>query len=108
MSFAKFTIQTSMVRVLSIIIGLVAGIINARWLGVEGVGILVLLSLIPNFSFYYGNLGFGSSMAYFLAKKKYSAWINFNIAIAIGSVMSIACVLILFRYGNLTFHHGTT
>ncbi|MHC4772879.1 MAG: hypothetical protein ACYS8S_04745, partial [Planctomycetota bacterium] len=49
------------------------GVINARWLGPEGVGVYVLLGLIPTITFRFGNLGFGSAFSFFLAKGQITA-----------------------------------
>ena len=103
MSFAKFTIQTFVVQIFSTATMLIAGIINARWLGVEGVGILVLLALIPSFTFHYGNLGFGSAIAYFVAKKEISTQRSLKIVWPIGSVMSVLSGIILLAIWRLDF-----
>lgn len=103
MSFAKFTIQTFVVRIFSMATMLIGGIINARWLGVEGVGILVLLTLIPNFSFHYGNLGFGSAIAYFIARKKISTQRSLKIVWLIGSMMSVLSGIIMLAIWRLDF-----
>lgn len=103
MSFAKFTIQTFVVQTFSTATMLIGGIINARWLGVEGVGILVLLALIPSFTFHYGNLGFGSAIAYFIAKKEISTQRSLKIVWLIGSVMSVLSGIILLAIWRLDF-----
>jgi O-antigen/teichoic acid export membrane protein len=68
MSFAKHSLQTILVRFCQLIFVLLTGIITARWLGPEGEGVLVLLILVKNFAFRFGNLGFGSAFAFYAAK----------------------------------------
>ncbi len=70
MSFVRSSVETTAVRGGLIVVGIVTGVINARWLGPEGVGILVLAMLIRLFAFRFGNLGFGSAFAYFVARKR--------------------------------------
>ncbi|MEZ4599296.1 MAG: oligosaccharide flippase family protein [Syntrophotaleaceae bacterium] len=69
-------------------------IINARYLGPEGVGILALLLLVKAFAFRFGNLGFGSSFAFFVAKEKADFRQIFKISKYVSLVISIACLLI--------------
>jgi len=68
MSFVKHSLQTILVRFFQLILVLLTGIITARWLGPEGEGVLVLLILVKNFAFRFGNLGFGSSFAFYAAR----------------------------------------
>ncbi|VAW74831.1 Permease of the drug/metabolite transporter (DMT) superfamily [hydrothermal vent metagenome] len=70
MAYVKDSIRSFLVQIVVLSAGLAGGIINARWLGPEGVGIYVLLGLIPALCFRFGNLGFGSGFSFFLAKKK--------------------------------------
>ncbi|MHC4443333.1 MAG: lipopolysaccharide biosynthesis protein [Planctomycetota bacterium] len=95
MSFAKHSLQTLLVRFTLMAIGIIGGIINARWLGPEGVGIYALLFLVQSFAFQFGNLGFGSAFAYFVAKKKSDFPNMFKLAWIIGLIMSILCCLVL-------------
>ena len=65
------------------------GVINARWLGPEGVGVYVLLGLIPTITFRFGNLGFGSAFSFFIAKGQITAKKAFLLTWAIGLSMSV-------------------
>lgn len=95
MGFAKFTVQTTGVRIISVVGSIAGGVINARWLGVDRVGVLVLLALIPNFTFHYGNLGFGSAIAYFLAKGEMTTRTAMKIGWILGGFMSVFSTVIL-------------
>ena len=96
MSFAKYSIQTVLVRSSLILFGLATGIINSRWLGPEGVGIIVLLALAKNFAFRFGNLGFGSAIAFYVAKKEISASRILWLVWLIGGIVSIvSCTVLL-------------
>lgn len=70
MTYLKDSIRTTLVQFFLLAGGMAGGIINARWLGSGGVGVYVLLGLIPTMSFRFGNLGFGSAFSYFLAKQQ--------------------------------------
>ena len=93
MSFARYTTQTFLARAILVGFGLVAGIINARWLGPEGVGILALLILVQNFAFFFGNLGFGSAFAFYVARKRASPRQTMKLLWPIGTLMSIVSVI---------------
>ncbi|MHC4531279.1 MAG: oligosaccharide flippase family protein, partial [Planctomycetota bacterium] len=95
MSFAKHSIQTILVRVFLVLLGLVAGVINARWLGPEGVGIIALLLLVKNFAFRFGNLGFGSAFAFYVAKEKSSIHQILEVIWLTGSIASFMGIIIL-------------
>jgi O-antigen/teichoic acid export membrane protein len=69
-SFARSSIETTLVRGILFVAGLGTGVINARWLGPEGVGIVALAILLRLFAFRIGNLGFGSAFAYFVARRE--------------------------------------
>jgi O-antigen/teichoic acid export membrane protein len=95
MSFLKSTIQTYFIRVTLIFEALVLSVIHSRWLGPEGVGVIGLLVLMQSFSFRFGNLGIGSSFAFFLAKKEVSVSQVIRILWSLGSVISVITVLTL-------------
>ncbi len=95
MSFVKSILQTFFTRISLIIIGLAGGIIKARWLGVEGVGILALLTIINGMAFRFGGLGFGSAFAYFLAKEKVSIVRLSKLLWLVGGVMSVLSIFML-------------
>jgi O-antigen/teichoic acid export membrane protein len=95
MSFLKSTIQTYFIRVTLIVEALVLSVIHSRWLGPEGVGVIGLLVLMQSFSFRFGNLGMGSSFAFFLAKKEVSVSQVIRILWSLGSVISVITVLTL-------------
>lgn len=101
MSFAKHGIQTVLVRTSLVIFVLVAGIINARWLGPEGVGVFALLMLVRVFAFRFGNLGFGTAIVFFVARKNVSTrqilWLVLFVG-CIASVLSGVAILIIWRY----------
>lgn len=100
MSFAGHSLQTIIVRVGLILLALAAGVLHARCLGPEGVGIIALVVLVKNFTFRYGNLGFGSAFAYFVANQRcrmnQMIRLNWVISIALAAV-SIAILLLLWQ-----------
>lgn len=72
MSFAKESIRTLFVRIIIIVLNLICGIINARWLGATGLGVFTLFAMIPMVCFRFSNLGIGSGLSFFVAQKKLS------------------------------------
>ncbi len=103
MSFASSSMQTIMVRVMLILLGLAAGIIGARWLGVEGVGILALLILVKEFAFRFGNFGFGSAFAFFVARKEISTRRILRMAWFAGGVASVFSGIIMLAVWRRSF-----
>lgn len=95
MSFVRSSVQTILVRLSLIAIGLLGGVINARWLGPEGVGIVALLLLVNTFAFRFGNLGFGSSFAYFVAREKAALRRVLPLTWMVSGVVSAVCVALL-------------
>ncbi len=96
MSFTRYSFQTMAVRCIVFFMGIFISIINARWLGPEGVGVLSLLILIQSLAFRFGNLGFGSALAYFIARKEVSVVSLQKIAWLVTLVMSfITCTLVV-------------
>jgi len=63
LSFARASVETTAVRMILVVVTFAVGIITARWLGVEGVGILTLALLMRVLAFRFGNLGLGSAFA---------------------------------------------
>ena len=72
-SFAYDSARTLAVRAATFATAFVNGIVVARWLGPEGVGILALLSLVHRLALRLGSLGFGHAFAYFVARGEASA-----------------------------------
>ncbi len=83
--------------------GLVAGIINARWLGPEGVGIIALVLLVKEFTFRFGNLGFGSAFAFHIAGKKVSPRQIMKLLWTIGALMSIVSAIAILAIWHRSF-----
>lgn len=101
MSFARDGLRTMIVRIIVIFFNMLAAIINARWLGPEGIGIYALLLLVSSFSFRFGNLGFGSAFAFFIARKRASTRTIIKLAVIISIALSILCplfVLIIWKH----------
>ena len=92
MSFIKDSLRTVLVRIMLIFVSMVGGIINARYLGVEGVGLLALFLLIPLVCFRFGNLGIGSGLAFFIARKEISSKYLLKISCIFSLLMSIVSV----------------
>lgn len=95
MSFLKYSFQTGVTRFFLMFVGMISGVIHARWLGPSGLGIFALLQIVQGFAFRVGNLGFGSSFAFFVAKKKIRSGLAIKYAWGIGLAMSAVMVLIL-------------
>ncbi len=96
MSFFRDSVQTFVVRLSIIFISMIGGIVNARWLGPEGIGVLALVLLLQSFAFRFGNLGFGSSCAYFIARGQASSRDVLKVAVGLSVVMSLlSCVILL-------------
>jgi O-antigen/teichoic acid export membrane protein len=74
---------------------MVTGIINARWLGPEGVGIIALVLLVKEFTFRFGNLGFGSAFAFYVASKKVSPRRIMKLLWVAGTIMSLTSVIVI-------------
>ena len=106
MSFARDSLRTFIVRFSLIFVNMIGGIINARWLGPEGIGILALFFLIQSFAFRFGNLGFGSGFAFFIAKGKTSSKDVLKIAFFISCFMSLISSLYCYWSGKTNFLHG--
>jgi O-antigen/teichoic acid export membrane protein len=77
-----------------VLIGLATGIINARWLGAKGVGILTLALLMRILAFRFGNLGFGSAFAFFVARKRATGRSIVSLAIWTGLASSLVSLAI--------------
>lgn len=95
MSFLKSTIQTYFIRIILIAEALALSVIHSRWLGPEGVGVIGLLVLLKSFTFRLGNLGIGSSFAFFLAKKEVSVSQVTRILWGTGGVISVLTILVI-------------
>ena len=96
MAFLSDSLKTLTVRVVLIGVNLAGGIINARWLGPEGIGLLALVTLMQSFTFRFANLGFGSSFAFFVARSKARLQTVFTLACLLAAILSgISCLAIV-------------
>jgi O-antigen/teichoic acid export membrane protein len=68
-SFRERVAWTLGARGISIVVALLSSIVTARWLGPEGRGILVTLSVITGMALQFGNLGLHSGNVYFVARE---------------------------------------
>jgi O-antigen/teichoic acid export membrane protein len=102
-SFAKSSLETGLVRACLIATGLATGIINARWLGAEGVGILALLLLIKVVAFCFGNLGFGSAFAFFVARERAQTRAVLPVLFGLGLATAFASSAIVLAVWRLPF-----
>ncbi len=103
MSFARHSTQTILVRITVMLLLLFSGIITARWLGTSGEGVLSLLILLKTFAFRFGNLGFGSAFAFFLARDKIQPSDAFRKAICMGLLLSTLSALVFLAIWKLPF-----
>lgn len=108
MSFAKAGSQTLFFRILLLSISALTTIIQARFLGPEGMGILVLLVTIKRLAFSFGNLGFGSSFAFFIAQNRTTRDEALKVAWLVGTLLSVIAIMAFIVIRPLSFHRGTT
>lgn len=94
MSFSKQVAWTFTTRLLMIMNSVVAGIVVARWLGVEGVGELAVVNVAIATVVQFGSFGLPSSNTYFIAKDQErfrAAAINsLIVALAVGLILAVA------------------
>lgn len=95
MSYAKDSIRTFAVRFSQIFFGVLGGVINARWLGPEGMGMVVLFLLIGNSAIRFGELGFNSSFIFFIAREKITIKDSFKIAFIVSVFMVGGCSIVI-------------
>jgi O-antigen/teichoic acid export membrane protein len=69
MTFRSGVTLTLAARTLAIGVGLLSSIVTARWLGPEGRGVLITLSVLTGLALQFGNLGLHSSSVYFVARE---------------------------------------
>ncbi|MBX3728776.1 MAG: lipopolysaccharide biosynthesis protein [Candidatus Sumerlaeia bacterium] len=93
--FARSTIQTVSVRFMLLVAGMGTGVILARWLGPEGVGIYALLLLMKDLSYRFSNLGLGMAIAFFIARRLVSARRLLPLACILAAVLSGLSLLAL-------------
>jgi len=103
MSFTSSGIQTVLTRGVLILTGVAIGVIQARWLGVEGVGILALIILIKNFGLRLGNFGLGSSVAFFVARQQISPISARKLIWRMALVTSSLSMLVILGIRDLAF-----
>ncbi|MFQ5876383.1 MAG: oligosaccharide flippase family protein [Acidobacteriota bacterium] len=96
MTFRRGVTLTLTVRALTILVGLVSSIVTARWLGPEGRGLLVTLSVLTGLALQFGNLGLHSGNIYFVAREPSttpavlgnSLWLSLLLGIAGGGAIA--------------------
>jgi O-antigen/teichoic acid export membrane protein len=102
-SFARSSLQTFVVRLSVMVANAVGGIIVARWLGPEKLGIYFLIVLLPQLAFRLGNLGFSSAITFFAAQGKASTRKLFGLALIIAPTMAVVSGLILLGVRTQSF-----
>lgn len=95
-NFVKNTSITFITKVLNFLLAIGVSVILARALGPEGKGIYALAILIPTLVYAFVNFGLGSSVIYYLGKKKYSASLVAGNSIILSLLLT---VLIVFIFG---------
>jgi O-antigen/teichoic acid export membrane protein len=95
MSYAKDSIRTFVVKFSIMFLGLLGSVINARWLGPEGVGIVALFLLIGLSAIRFGELGYNTSFIFFIAQKKISIKDAFKIALIVSCFMVGGCCIVI-------------
>lgn len=86
-----------------IFVSMLGGIINARYLGADGVGSLALFLLIPLMCFRFGNLGIGSGLAFFIARKEISSKYLLKILYIFSFLMSSISIIALIFFSKTKF-----
>lgn len=69
MKFLKSISLTFVTQITTIIIGLISGVIIARYLGPTGKGVFTLLSVLTSVVVIFGNIGFPAAQIYFLGRR---------------------------------------
>lgn len=84
-------------------VNLASGIITARWLGPENMGVYALVVLLPIIAFRFGNLGFGSAATFYAARKKAANKVLLSICFKLGIFASIVTGIIFLFIRNRPF-----
>jgi O-antigen/teichoic acid export membrane protein len=96
MSFKRHLILTSGTHSLVFLLGFIMSILNARFLGPSGVGVMALLMLLTGLSARISDVGFGNAFRYFSANNRID-YVNLIRTInIIGSIISIIVVILCF------------
>ncbi len=103
MSFVKAGFQTLAFRILLLVCSAATGVVHARFLGPEGVGIFVLLLSIKRIAFSLGNLGFGSAFAFFVAQKRSTRREALRVSWILGGLLSVSVAVIFYIVRPLRF-----
>ncbi|MBN1226182.1 MAG: oligosaccharide flippase family protein, partial [Deltaproteobacteria bacterium] len=110
MSYTTDTFRTITIRMLVLILNVVGGVINARTLGPEGLGIFSLLTLVQSLSFRFGNLGIGIGLSFYTAKKRASSHELIHFSWLSSLILSLLCavfIAIFWRNRFLPWHDIT-
>jgi len=104
--FAKGTLMTLTVGVLSLVAGIATSIILARVLGPEGKGIYALATLLPSMIVTFGNLGIGPATVYYVARGEFRRQEilgnNLLLSLGVGAAgVLIGLALVLFFRENI-------
>jgi len=91
----KHSILTFSSTIISVILGLVAGIIIARTLGPEGKGLWTILYLIPTMSLLLSSLGLEVAIVYFSGKKEFENETLISNALMLAIILSGICIIFL-------------
>jgi len=93
-------------NILVFLLGVPAGIVIARVLGPEGVGIYALIMLVPGLLYQLGNLGLGGASIYFTGTKRFdlsdvtsnSLVFGFAVMVLLGALFAAAYRLFLYPF----------
>jgi len=97
MTFLKHTFSLFFTQIAATVLITIISIINARYLGPSGLGIMSLVVVVLTLLSMFGNLGIGLSNIYFGGKKKYS-WEELSTnslvsALILGTVLIVAGII---------------
>ena len=102
MSFFRHGLQTGIAQVITMGLGLFVGIIHARYLGPEGLGVYALLVLLYNLLYRVTNFGFANSFKYYVGNRIYSFRSVYKLSVLISLVVSIIAMFIGFLFYKLS------
>lgn len=103
MSYKKNIASNFIVKIISIILGIVTSILVVRSLGAEGKGYIVYFLLIIGLISNYGHFGIINATTYFQKRSKYKEQDVFNVNITYLLIISIiiSIIIVLFKFNNI-------
>ena len=106
MSLTRKISSVFLTNILVFLLGVPAGIVIARVLGPEGVGVYALIMLVPGLLYQLGNLGLGGASIYFTGTRRFalsdvtsnSLVFGFAVMVLLGGLFAAAYRLFLYPF----------